>query len=334
MSRRFPVLGPLLAVCCLLAPFFTAVAGEPSLKLIQTIELKGKGGKLDHLIVDSKGQRLFLCNKVNNTMDIVDLKGGKLLKQITGQSGAQGVAYSEDLGRLFVTLGNGGYVNIFDTKNYGLVKTVKFTDDADNVRYNPKTNLVYVAHAENALGVIDAKSYAVKTDIKLPGSAEAFLLETGRPRLYLNVPSINEVIVIDTDKNEITNRWPVKMAGANQSLALDEPNKRLFVGCRTNPAVVVMDTETGKEITKVAIPSGIDDLFFDAQRKRLYAACAEGFLAVIRQVDADRYEAAEKIATVQDAKTAYFDPDTSKIYLAVPQQPGKKGPEIRVYQVQ
>jgi hypothetical protein len=120
--------------------------------------------------------------------------------------------------------------------------------------------------------------------------------------------------------------------GANQSVALDEPNKRLFVGCRTNPAVVVMDTETGKEITKVAIPAGIDDLFFDAQRKRLYAACAEGFLAVIRQVDADRYEALEKIATVADAKTAFYDPDTSKLYLAVPLQPGKKGPEIRVYQ--
>ena len=69
-----------------------AAAGEPSLKLIQTIDLLGKTGKLDHLVVDAKGNRLFLANKVNNTLDIVDLKAGKLLKQLPGQAGNQGVA--------------------------------------------------------------------------------------------------------------------------------------------------------------------------------------------------------------------------------------------------
>ena len=50
----------------------------------------GKPGKLDHLVVDSKSQRLFQANKVNNTLDVVDLKAGKLLKQIPGQGGAPG----------------------------------------------------------------------------------------------------------------------------------------------------------------------------------------------------------------------------------------------------
>src|SRR5262249_5568530 len=75
-----------------------AAWAEPTLELVQTIVLQGKPGKLDHLIVDSKSQRLFLANKVNNTVDIVDLKGGKLIKQLTGQARAQGVAYSPDLG--------------------------------------------------------------------------------------------------------------------------------------------------------------------------------------------------------------------------------------------
>ena len=81
---------------------------EPTLELVQTIVLQGKPGKLDHLIVDSKSQRLFLANKVNNTVDVVDLKEGKLLKQLTGQAGAQGLAYAPDLGRLYVALGTGG----------------------------------------------------------------------------------------------------------------------------------------------------------------------------------------------------------------------------------
>jgi DNA-binding beta-propeller fold protein YncE len=321
--------GPALVLLSFLG---TAAAGEPSLKLIQTIELQGKAGKLDHMVVDSKGQRLFLANKVNNTLDIVDLKAGKLIKQVPGQAGAQGLAYAADLERLFVALGTGGYCNIFDGKDYKLLKTVKFMDDADNVRYNPKTNLVYVAHAENGLGVIDAKTFAIKTDIKLPGPAEAFQLETGRPKLYLNVPSTGEVIVIDTDKNEIATRYPVKMAGQNYAMALDDANHRIFLGCRKEPKLVVMDSDTGKEVTSVGIPGDVDDVFYDAKRKRLYASCGEGFLAVIRQIDADRYEMQEKIATVKDARTSFFDPETSRLYLGLPRQQGKKGPEIRVYQ--
>jgi glutamine cyclotransferase len=310
----------------------SANAGEPSLKLVQTIELQGKAGKLDHMVIDSKGQRLFVANKVNNTLDIVDLKAGKLLKQLSGQAGAQGVAFAPDLDKLFVALGTGGFCNIFDGTDFKLVKTVKFADDADNVRYNPKTNLVYVAHAENSLGVIDAKTYAVKADIKLPGSAEAFQLETGRPRLYLNTPSSTDIAVIDTDKNEVVKRYPIKLAGVNQALAIDEPNHRLLIGCRNKAMLVVMDSETGKEIMGVPIPGEVDDVFFDAPRKRIYASCGEGFLAVIRQVDADHYDLLEKIATVKDARTSYWDPSTSRLYLGVPRQAGKKGPEIRVYQ--
>jgi hypothetical protein len=177
-------------------------AQSPALELVQTIELKGKPGKLDHLTVDSKSGRLFLANKVNNTVEVVDLKAGKPLRQLKAQAGAQGLAFAVDLDKLFVALGTGGYCNIFDGQNYKLLNTIKYADDADNVRYNPRTHLVYVAHAEKALGVIDGQTMEQKADINLPGSAESFQLESDRPRLYLNIPSPSQVAVIDTDKNE------------------------------------------------------------------------------------------------------------------------------------
>jgi DNA-binding beta-propeller fold protein YncE len=334
-GQRFPKwLGALAAVpvAILLISLGAAGAGEPALKLVQTIELQGKAGKLDHLVVDSKGQRLFLANKVNNTLDVVDLKGGKLLKQVAGQGGAQGVAYAADLDRIYVALGTGGFCNIFSGTDYKLLKTVKFTDDADNIRYNPRTHRVYVAHAESSLGVIDAESFAIKADIKLPGPAEAFQLEVGRPRLYLNSPSSSEVIVVDTDKNEIVSRHKLKLAGGNYGIALDEANHRLFIGCRTKPMIVIMDSASGKEITSVTIPADTDDVFYDGKRKRIYASCGEGALAVIRQLDSDRYEFQEKITTVKDARTSFFDPDAGRLYLAVPRQKDKKGPEIRVFE--
>jgi DNA-binding beta-propeller fold protein YncE len=311
----------------------SGTAAEPvSLERIQTIVLKGKPGKLDHLTVDGKSGRLFQANKVNNTLDVVDLKAGKLLKQIKNQSGIQGLAYAADLERLYVGLGTGGYCNVFDGKNYQLLKTFKFMDDADNVRYDSRTHLVYVAHAEKGLGVIDGKALESKTDIDLPGPAESFQIERARPRMYLNTPSPSQVVVIDTDKNEVVKSYPLKMAAANFALALDEMNHRLFIGCRKKPMVVVMDSETGGEVTGVPIPADTDDVFYDAKRKRIYASCGEGYLAIIRQIDPDHYEMQEKLPTIKDARTSYFDPETGRLYLAVPRQPGKEGPEIWVYQ--
>lgn len=337
MSRMSPWKWSSILGIALLALLMSAPEGKadgPALKLVQTIDLKGKPGKLDHLIVDSKGERLFQANKVNNTVDVVDLKAGKLVTQIKGQAGVQGLAYAPDLDRLFVALGTGGYCNMFDGKSYMLLKTVKFMDDADNVRYNPRTHVVYVAHAEKALGVIDGEKMEKKADIELPGAAEAFQLDADHSRLYVNIPSPSQVVVIDTDKNEVSKSYPVKMAGANYALALDLANGRLFIGCRKKPMVIIMDSESGKEIANIPIPADTDDVSFDAKRKRLYASCGEGSIAVIKQTDADHYELVENVPTVKDARTSYLDPSTGKLYLAVPRQPGKEGPEIRVYEPQ
>jgi DNA-binding beta-propeller fold protein YncE len=307
-----------------------AVRAEEPLDLVQTIVLKGRAGKLDHLNVDAKRGRLLLANKVNNTVDVVDLAAGKLMKQIPNQQGSQGIAIVPAQDHIYIALGEGGFCNILDGESYKVLKTIKFKDDADNARFDPRSNQVYVAHAEKSLAAINAKNFTHK-DIVLPGMPEGFEGETDRPRLYVNVPP-NQVMVIDTDKNEVVGQYTLNMSTGNTPLALDAANHRLFIGCRKEPMVVVLDSETGKEITSVPIPGGIDDLSFDPKRKQMYASCGDGFLVVIQQEDADHYKELAKIPTAKGAKTSYFDAASGRLYLGVPRQEGKPGPEIRVYQ--
>lgn len=183
MSLRYRI--SLLAALSAL-PAATAAAADPSLELVQTIVSKGKAGELDHLALDVKGQRLFLSNKANNTLDVLDLKTGQLVKQIVGQNAVQGVAYAPELNRVYAALGTGGLLNVFSGDGYKILKTIKFTDDADNVRDDAVRGRVYVAHAEKALAAVDAKTYGVKADIKLPADGEAFVLEAGRPAAPLH----------------------------------------------------------------------------------------------------------------------------------------------------
>jgi DNA-binding beta-propeller fold protein YncE len=322
----------------LILPFLTlpvdARGDEPPLERVRTIALKGPTGGLDHLALDAKRSRLFIANTVNDSLDVVDLKGGKLLKQIPGQGRIRGIDYSPEVDRVFVGNGTGGVCNTFDGDSYELLKSVPLGVDADNVRFNPRTQRIYVVHADTELAVIDAKDYTLRSPIALPKSLGAFRLEVGRPRMYVSAKE-GRVVVIDTDKDKVIDRFPVAPSGVNAAVAIDESNHRLFVGCRQNPALIVMDSDTGKILASVPIPGDVDDLSFDVRRGRIYASCGEAAIAVIRQVDADHYEALATIPTVAGARTSIFSPDSGQLYLAVPRRrdrPNQESPEVWVYQ--
>jgi hypothetical protein len=139
--------------------------------------------------------------------------------------------------------------------------------------------------------------------------------------------------VVDTEKNEVIRQFQLPGDKGVETLVLDEANGRIFVGLRGDPMVVVLDRGSGKEVARVVIPEGIDDMFFDAKHRNIYASCGTGSIAVVRQIDADHYELVAKVPTIKGAKTCYFDPQASRLYLAVPRQAGKEGPEVWVYQL-
>jgi len=320
-----------LAIGLVLFAASPAVAEEPKmLKLEKTIALEGLIGRFDHMAVDPKGDRLFVANLSNNSLDVIDLKAGKLLKQIPEQKKAQGVAYAADLDRVYLGNGVDGECRVFDGKTFKLIGTVK-APDADNVRYRADKGLVYVGHAEATLTAFDAKSLAVKAKIKLPGPPEAFQIDAENGRIYVNCLKPSLVAVVDLTKNEVIAKYPLTKAEANYPLALDPSGKRVFVGCRKPARVVVLDADTGKELSDAEIPADIDDLFFDAKRQRLYASCGEGILAVLEQVEKS-FKVVERIATRNLARTCLFDAAPDRLFLILPRADEKTPPELRVYQ--
>jgi DNA-binding beta-propeller fold protein YncE len=302
---------------------------------VATIPLAGPVGGLDHLALDARRGRLFVANTANNSLDVVDLRAGRLLTQVPGQGHIQGIAYAADLDRVFVGNGTGGVFAAIDGEGYRVLKTLALGDDADNVRYNPSTRRAYVVHADEELAVIDARTYATRSPIALPKDLGAFQLESRRPRMYLNAKSAGQVIVIDTQTDRVIDRFPVAPAGMNAALAIDEPGRLLFVGCRKEPSLVVMDADTGRIVARVPLPGDVDDLYLDAKRGRIYASCGDGAIAVIQRIDATHYAPLATIATLQGARTSYFDPESGRLYLAVPrraERPGQANPEVWVYQ--
>jgi DNA-binding beta-propeller fold protein YncE len=318
------------AVVAALAFTAAASAQPPRLELVQTIALDGKAGRLDHLALDTKHGRLFIANLSNDSLDVVDLKAGKLIRQISGQGKAQGVAYAADLDRVFVGCGTPGQCNVFDGASYRLLHSLNMPA-ADNVRYDPGAGLVHVVHAEHALTVFDGRTFAVKATVKLPGPPEALQLDVKRKRLYVNTHQPAQVAVVDLGTHEVIDRIPLTLAEANYPMALDLARQQVFIGCRKKPMVVALDPAARKELYAADIPGDVDDLFFDAQRDRLYAICGEGSVAVLERGAGGRFAVAEAVPTRKLARTGLFDPDGGRLFVVLPRLGAGEGPCVRIY---
>jgi hypothetical protein len=129
----------------------------------------------------------------------------------------------------------------------------------------------------------------------------------------------------------------VRLAG-NFPMALDEASHRVFVATRSPARLVVFDADLGHVVTTLPAVQDADDLYFDAERKRIYIPGGEGYISVFRQRDADHYDLLAKIQPAVGARTAgYFGKMGKKgfdrLYLAVPARAGRQA-EVRIYTVQ
>jgi len=308
-------------------------AAEPAtLKLTQTIPLPGVKGRFDHFAIDVKGRRLFVAALGNNTLEVIDLAGGKRIQSVPGMSKPTGLLYLPESNRILVANGDDGTLKILDGAEFKVVQTLTALEDADNLRFDPKTKLAYLGYADGALGIIATTAASESAKVPLPKHPESFQLEQEGNRIFVNVPDAKQVAVIDRERRSVIETWPMEKFQANFPMALDETNHRLFIGCRKPARLVVLDTATGKPVADMVISGDIDDLFYDARLKRLYLSCGEGYIDVVAQRSADTYQLRERMPTRPGARTAFFSKDLNEFYLAVPQR-GNQQAEIRVFKV-
>jgi len=114
--------------------------------MVQTIALPNIEGRIDHLAADLKGQRLFIAVLGNNTAEVVDLRAGERSQSIRGLHEPQGVSFVPQSNKLFVANGKTGACHVFDGSSLKRMKTIKFSDDADNIRHDVATGRLYVGY--------------------------------------------------------------------------------------------------------------------------------------------------------------------------------------------
>jgi YVTN family beta-propeller protein len=313
----------------------TAPAVRP-LVLTEAIPLESVKGRFDHFA--TSGKRLFVSALGNNTVAVIDIGGRTVEHTITGVPNPQGVAFAPETNRLFVGSGQ-GKLYIYDGSSLNLLSTLDFQGDGDNLRYDSGTKRVYVGYGEDeagAIGTVDAATgKRTEEEYRLGAHPESFQLETSGPNIYVNLPDLKQIAVINRGTRAIV-RWPLTLEH-NFPMALDEADHRLFVGMHEPACLAVFDTASGRMIVSVPSVQDADDLYYDAVRKRIYMPGGEGFIYAFAQTDPDHYQLLAKIPTALGARTAgYFGKGKKgfdRFYLAVPARVDR-GSEIWIYTVQ
>ena len=327
-------LAPFQAIAPKTASTTTSGTKPTILSLIQTIPIQNVAGRIDHMDIDVQGQRLFVAALGNNSVFVVDLARGRVIRSIAGFNEPQGVVYIPQTHSLFVSNGGNGTVDVIDTSTFGVVRTITFSADADNMRYDPVSKLVYVSFGVGygaGLGIINSTNNKVVREITFGNHPESFEVERNGTRIFANVPTLDLIMVANKSTGRLTTSWPPDNATANFPMALDEKGGRLFVGTWSPPRLLVFDSNSGKLISSVTISTDADDISYDSTTGFAYVSCGEGFVNVVGQTSTNAYAVVSKLPTREGARTSLFVPALHRLFVAA--RAGNLPAEILVFEV-
>ena len=325
----------------ILIPGVQAQTSAP-LRQIQTIPLPNVEGYFDHPAVDVKGQRLFVPGEYQKTIEIVDLRAGKVIHSITGLEGnPRKVIYIPQSNQIWVDLGN-GTCKSFSGDSYELLKNIQLNPDSppdanrepDNGIYDSATGLFYIGDrgdrskqgTKGSVEIVDTKSGTYVGSITLDDNDPAGLaLDPASTRLYVVLGATSQVAVIDRQKRSVIASWPITGAPLPHALGLDAAHHRLFIGSRVKRGhiykpgkMVVMDADNGKTVQVLDSEGGVDEVEYDPSSHRVYFTGTTGGVEVFKQVDPDHYESLGVAPTGAIAKTSILVPDLKRFYAIVP----------------
>jgi len=279
------------------------------------IPLGQVSGRIDHLAVDAKRQRLFVAELGNNSLGVVDLAAGKVLRRITGLSEPQGIAYVPFTDSILVANAGDGSVRVLRGEDLTPISRLELGDDADNVRVDAAHKRVLVGYGKGALAVIDPGSLSKTADIRLKAHPEGFQIDETGTEVFVNVPGAREIVVADLATGS-TQSLPTQGAGSNFPMAIDGEGRRVVAVFRSPPTLMALASQDGHVVAKAETCGDADDVFVDPKRRRVYVSCGEGVVDVLEPGEAG-YRRVARVPTVSGARTSLFVPELDRLFVAV-----------------
>jgi len=215
---------------------------------------------------------------------------------------------------VIITGGGGKKLFALDRDTFEVKASLDLPGEGDDIQLDPKNHTLYVDNDEGTnIWVVDLAARKIVATIEIPKAPEYIAYDDVTDKLYQNIKSTDETLVIDPETNTVEAHWTLGPAKSPHGLALDSKTQRLFVA-GGNGEMAVLDAHTGKLLGSVAIAPHVDQIVFDPSTRRVYCASGTGILSVVQETD----DCASLLANVTVAKGAHtltVDPNTHNVWI-------------------
>jgi hypothetical protein len=280
----------------------------------RVIPLPDVAGRIDHLAIDLKHDRLFVAELGNGSVDVIDLTHGSVAHRITNLKEPQGLAYLPDRDELAVASGGDGTVRFYHGSDLAPAGAIAVGDDADNLRVDPRNGRLLVGYGSGTLAVIDPERRAIVERIALSGHPEGFRLVGDI--VLVNVPDDRRIIAADLATGKITASWRGTHRH-NFPMSIDPASNTAAIVYRWPSRLVTLDVRTGMVGTDITTCGDADDVYFDMSRKRIMVSCGAGRIEVFGQ-STSGYRSLGTTETRAGARTSLFVPERDRFFVALP----------------
>jgi hypothetical protein len=330
LRLRFPPVLVLGTAAALLAACAGAASATPavdsgSYRLVRTTSTHSSNTGWDYSSLDEKRGHMFIAHRKDG-LQVFDVRKGRVVMTVAKSTGANTSALAPEFD-LGISGTTDGEVVLFRLSTLKTIERYKSTTAGfDGATYDPATRQFAMVGETDAqtrrtpVLFFDARTGHPAGSVDLDSEKVDAPRADASGHVYLPLRDRAAVARIDARSLKLEATWPLSECASPASLDLDPDGTRLFVACRGNagspPALAVLDTRAGAQVARLAIGRGTDDVFYDADRKRIVTVNGEdGTLTFIRQKDAGTYSVEQTVSTRPMARTGVFDPTTRRIHL-------------------
>ena len=211
---------------------------------------------------------------VTRNHEIGVLDTGKLVvsKRIKGGKFPDGLAYSPETHKLFVSDESGGVETVIDTQRNERVDTIQMGGEVGNTQYDPASHLIYACvQTRNELVEINPQTDKIQARYRLPGGEHphGLYIDDQHGKAYIACEGDNKLLVFDMKNHSVENVFPV--ADGPDVLAFDRGLQLLYVACESG-SVSVFRFSNGKleKLGNVKVGPNSHSVSADSQTHRVY----------------------------------------------------------------
>lgn len=290
---------------------FSLTASAARLRQIALLDIPGRPG-FDTMAF--AGGKLVIAHNGAGTVDIFDPVRRRFVAHVDGVLDARGVVADDQGGRAFITDAGNRSVVVIDTKEWKVAGTIPLKEIPDALTYLPQERLLVVAQPfAQSMVLVNADNGRLVDSVQLDGRPDHFAYGNGN--LYISLQDRNQIAVYSvadaSAAPKLVQRFSLN-ASQPTGMAFDKANHRLYVAVRY--AVLSLDIDKGQELGRVPVAGGTDTLWLNDPDHMLYAAAADGTVALI-DTAAGKFSYESELKTDVCGHSLAYDAEKKLIYV-------------------